>query len=189
MKQGKAPFIPVEQLPYVLAACDGPHLLRDQALVLVSHFLGLRAKEMAGLKVKDVIVNGQLVDTVRLLRSITKGAKYREAYLMNGDTRQSILNYLQSRIDVLPDDPLFLSQKGGHFSANSMQRLMANIYAKAGIKASSHSGRRSFATRLIQGGADIYSVMNLMGHTSIGTTQIYFYTSPERLKSVVSILG
>jgi integrase/recombinase XerD len=189
MKQGTAPFIPVEQLPYVLAACDGPHLLRDQALVLTSHFLGLRAKELAGLKVQDVFQNGVLVDTVRLLRSITKGSKYREAYLVNKDTRLALLTYLQSRPDLLPDDPLFLSQKGGHFSANSMQRLLAIIYSKAGIKASSHSGRRSFATRLIQGGADIYSVMELMGHTHIGTTQIYFFTSPERLKSVASILG
>lgn len=189
MKQGKAPFIPVEQLPYVLAACEGQHEKRDQALVLVSHFLGLRAKEMAALRISDVVQNGQLVDTIRLLRSMTKGAKFREAYLVNADTRQIILEYLQERNEPNLDAPLFLSRKGGHFSANSMQRQMARIYAKSGIKASSHSGRRSFATRLIQGGADIYSIKELMGHTSIATTQIYFFTSPERLKTVVSLLG
>lgn len=189
MKQGKAPFIPIDQLPHVLAACTGVHSKRDQAMILFTHFLGVRAKELSLLKVSDVIQNGRLVETVRLTRSITKGSKYREVFLMNADTRVVILEYLQQRRNILPDEPLFLSQKGGGFSPNSIQRCIANIYKKAGIKASSHSGRRSFATRLIQNGADIYSVKELLGHSTIATTQIYFYSSPERLKGAVKLLG
>lgn len=189
MKQGKAPFIPVHQLPYILAACDGPNQKRDQALVLVSHFLGLRVKEMASLRISDVLQNGELVETIRLLKSMTKGNKFREAYLMNADTRQILLEYLMERKNAQPHDPLFLSQKGGAFSPNSLQRQLARIYAKAGIKASSHSGRRSFATRLIQNGVDPNTIRELMGHTSILTTQLYFFTSPERLKGAVSSLN
>jgi len=188
MKQGKAPFIPVDHLPRILTACEGCHKLRDQSIVLISHYLGLRAMEIAALRIGDVLQCGQLVDTVRLLRSMTKGAKFREAYIVNEHLRLVLSQYLEERGPTLSCKPLFLSQKGGHFSPNSMQRQLARIYSKAGIKASSHSGRRSFATRLIQGGADIYSIKELMGHTSIATTQVYFFTSPERLKSVAAML-
>ena len=58
----------------------------------------------------------------------------------------------------------------------------------AGVHASSHSGRRSFATHLIQNGADIYTVKEMMGHTSIATTQEYFTTSPERMKKFAALL-
>lgn len=86
------------------------------------------------------------------------------------------------------ESPLFLSQKGGAFSPNTMQRLIANLYKKGDVRASSHSGRRSFATRLIENGTDIYAVMELMGHSSIQTTQTYFATNPERLKRLSALL-
>lgn len=128
---------------------------------------------------------GQVKEIVRLLK--TKGDKFREAFLVNDEVRDHLRRYLVTR-PARHDAPLFLSQKGGPFSPNTMQKLLHDIYADAGVAASSHSGRRSFATRLIEGGADIYAVMEMMGHTSISTTQAYFQTSPERLKRFAGIL-
>jgi len=62
------------------------------------------------------------------------------------------------------------------------------MYKRSGINGSSHSGRRSYATHLIQLGADIYSIKELLGHASIVTTQAYFSTNPARLKQVVGLL-
>ena len=66
-----------------------------------------------------------------------------------------------------------------------MQRMIGNLYKKAGINGTSHSGRRSFSTRLIRHNVDIYSIQQLMGHASIVTTQEYFASDPNLLKDKV----
>lgn len=187
MRLGKAPYVPKGDLRRALDAQQGSHALRNRTILLVSHYLGLRAKELALLLVGDVfdLHQGQVREVVRLLK--TKGDKFREAFLVNDEVRDHLRRYLVTR-PARADAPLFLSQKGGAFSPNTMQKLLHNIYAEAGIAASSHSGRRSFATRLIQSGADIYAVMEMMGHSSITTTQGYFATSPERLKKFAGAL-
>lgn len=190
-KQGKAPYLTSEQLQRALDAQRlQRHELRDRAILMTSHYLGLRAKELAALRIGDVFDprTGQLREVVRLLNSMTKGGRYREVFLVNDAARAELMRYLRRRdLDDL-DAPLFQSERGGAFSANSMQRLIAICYARANIKASSHSGRRSFATRLIESGADIYAVKELLGHASIVTTQAYFTTSPERLKKFAALL-
>ncbi|TCV82693.1 tyrosine-type recombinase/integrase [Sulfurirhabdus autotrophica] len=190
MKQGKAPYIPVEVLERTLAAQSGYHAPRNRAVLLLSHYLGLRAKELSLLTIGDVFDphSGSVKETIRLLASMTKGERFREVFLVNEQSRENVRLYLLSRGIRHLAAPLFLSQKGGQFSANTMQRLIANIYKTANVKASSHSGRRSFATRLIESGADIYSVKELLGHSSIVTTQAYFATSPERLKRIAGVL-
>lgn len=187
MKTGVAPYVPKEVLARVIAAQDGCNVRRDQAILYFSHYLGLRAKEIALLSLGDVVTSdGSIKEVIRLFK--TKGNKFRESFLVNTDARESLRRYLATRGIRHLDAPLFLSQKGGAFTPNTMQRLIANLYKKADIKASSHSGRRSFATNLIERGADIYSVMQMMGHSSITTTQGYFATSPERLKRFANIL-
>ena len=84
-----------------------------------------------------------------------------------------------------PDAPLILSQKGGRFSPNSMQQLFSKFYRMVGLDgASSHSGRRSFATRLLEQGVGIRNVQTLMGHSSIGTTAIYAEENPVLLGKI-----
>lgn len=187
MRMGKAPYVPKSDLRRALDGQQGQHALRNRTILLLSHCLGLRAKELALLLVGDVLDlhQGEVKEVVRLLK--TKGEKFREAFLVNDEARDHLRRYLVTR-PARADAPLFLSQKGGAFSPNTMQKLLHNIYAAAGIAASSHSGRRSFATRLIEGGADVYAVMQMMGHSSIMTTQQYFATSPERLKKFARIL-
>lgn len=191
MKSGKAPYVPPQALQRTLEAQRRyRHCERDRTILLLSHYLGLRAKELASLTIGDVFdpTSGKPRDVVRLLASMTKGGKPREVFLVNEEPRQQLLAYLRHRSLRYMDAPLFQSQRGGHFSANSMQRLVAICYQRAGIQASSHSGRRSFATNLIERGADIYAVKELLGHTSIVTTQAYFTTNPERLKKFAGLL-
>lgn len=187
MRLGKAPYVPKDTLRRTLDAQRGTHALRNKTILLMSHCLGLRAKELALLLVGDVfdLHQGQVKEVVRLTK--TKGEKFREAFLVNEECRDHLRRYLTTR-PARATAPLFLSQKGGAFSPNTMQKLLHNIYTDAGVSASSHSGRRSFATRLIEGGADIYAVMEMMGHSSIMTTQQYFATSPERLKRFAGVL-
>lgn len=188
MKQGVAPYVPKETLERVIKAQSGANACRDRAILYLSHYLGLRAKELAALRIKDVFDQSGIKDTIRLLASMTKGEKFREVFLVKEEARETLRLYLAERGVRHLEGPLFLSQKGGSFSANTMQRLMRNLYDKAKVEASSHSGRRSFATRLIQAGADIYTVQQMMGHASIATTQRYFATSPERLKRAAALL-
>lgn len=192
VKSGKAPFISHSDLQSTIEALKGKNASRNQAILLFSHYLGLRAKEISSLKVSDVFDSrsGTLKEVIRLVAAYTKGGKYREVFLMDQATKSTIVNYIiTERADHSPNDPLFLSQKGGRFSANTMQRMIARLYKNAGIKASSHSGRRSFATNLINKNVDIYSVQQLLGHSSIQTTQEYFTSNPERLKLQVSKLS
>ena len=100
-------------------------------------------------------------------------------------THETEVDRGELRLDV----PLFKSQKGGFFNANSMVDLIKRIYQDAGLgNASSHSGRRKFATSLIESGADINCVKILMGYSSIQTTALYFSTNPDRLANLMTNL-
>lgn len=190
-KNGKAPFVTEDDLQLTLETIKGANAHRNRAVMMFSHFLGLRAKEMAALKIGDVIDrNGRIKETIRLVAAYTKGGVYREVFLVDELAQEYLKTYIfcERSVNAL-DAPLFLSQKGGSFSANTMQRMIGNIYKQAGIKASSHSGRRTFATRLIRNNVDIYSVQQLMGHSSIQTTQEYFASDPNLLKAAVAKLS
>lgn len=186
-KSGKAAYISESDLQLTLKSLKGKNSVRNQAVLLASHFMGLRAKEMASLKMGDVydFRNHILRDTIRLLAAYTKGNKYREVFLLDTTARNVMLEYILSREDSGPEAPLFLSQKLQPFTANTMQRMIGNLYKRAGINGTSHSGRRSFATRLIRHNVDIYSIQQLMGHSSITTTQEYFASDPNLLKEKV----
>ncbi|PHV14646.1 hypothetical protein CSQ90_22130 [Janthinobacterium sp. BJB303] len=164
---------------------------RNVALLFFSAALGLRAKELSQLKVADVLTsNGSIKDEVLLTRSTTKGRKQRLIYLTNKDVRKALNTYLQERckdgnVILRADSPLFRSRKGGAFTPNTMQMLFKRIYGWAGLDdASSHSGRRTFATSLIEHGVDIKAVSTLMGHASIAMTARYVEDNPVRLRQM-----
>lgn len=186
-KTGKAAYVSEQELQITMNNLRGKNSLRNKSILLVSHFMGLRAKEMALLKIGDLydFQNKILKDTIRLLAAYTKGNKYREVFLLDSNARKILLEYILARPDAAPNAPLFLSQKLTPFTANTMQRMIGNLYKTAGINGTSHSGRRSFATRLIRRNVDIYSVQQLMGHSSITTTQEYFVSDPMMLKDQV----
>lgn len=188
MTKGRAPYIPDDQFLRVYAAQIGNHALRDRTILLMSHYTGLRAMEIAALKVENVFdfETGQVARTMRLF--ITKGSRFREAWLAQPDLREHLRRYLLTR-PMRPDAPVFLSQKGGAFSRNTMQKLMHRIYARASVQGTSHSGRRTFAINMKEKGCDLFDIMLLLGHRSIRTTQNYLDVNPLKLERLVGQLG
>lgn len=188
----KAPVLTQSQFRQVLATArvhgQGN---RNVALLYFSAALGLRAKEMSQLLVRDVLTaDGKIKDEVLLTRATTKGGKQRLIYLTNKDVRKALVTYVDERRasevrSLQPASALFMSRKGGGFSPNTMQMLFKRMYRAAGLdQASSHSGRRTFATSLIERGVDIKAVSTLMGHATVAMTARYVDDNPIRLRRV-----
>ena len=190
MKEGKAKVLTEQELRRTLRIISKkPHAKRNAALLWCSFGLGLRAKELASLRVEHLLgSDDRLLEEINLSSAINKGAKQRFVYLTNSRLIEALEDYLgerQTQEDILfnPQAPLFISQKGGAFTPNTLQQLFHRIFVEAKILgASSHSGRRTFATTLIEKGADIKAVSKLMGHSSISMTAQYVEDNPLRLK-------
>ena len=182
----------LKQLLRVIDA--GQHARRNTGIVILSHYLGLRAKELAALKIKDVYEAGNLKPVLKLLAAYTKGAKHRDVSLENKVVIKALHDYLDERrhqegASFHPEAPLFRSQKGGAFSANAMVRVLGTLYKTAGFKeASSHTGRRSLITKLAYSGIDINSIRQIAGHSSIATTQRYIHDNPHTIADILKAL-
>ncbi|MBU1566544.1 MAG: site-specific integrase [Proteobacteria bacterium] len=189
MREGQAKVLFEDEIKRVYAvAASRRHGNRDVAILDFSFRLGLRVKEISALIIDDVVeANGVLRDSFFLTGGQSKGDRGRTIYLSNKKLRKNLESYLDEREDDL-NRHLFKSQKTA-FSPNTMQMLLKRLYDDAGIKgAKSHSGRRTFATRLIEAGYDIKSVSVLMGHSSIQTTARYISENPIRLGEMVAAL-
>lgn len=191
-KEKKAPILTSSQFKQTVATARiHEQAKRNVALLYFSVALGLRAKEMSQLLVKDILTSAeQIKDEVLLTRAATKGGKQRLIYLTNKEVRKALADYLDERkqteaIALHPQSPLFKSRKGGAFSPNTMAMLFKRIYRNAGLDlASSHTGRRTFATSLIEKGVDIKAVSSLMGHSSVAMTARYVEDNPIRLRRI-----
>lgn len=174
----------------------GLNAKRNVAILSASYRLGLRAKELAALKVGDILDDAEgLKEDCRLAASQTKGGKPRVVYLTNPAVRSVLKDYLQERREV-EDKPLnrasalFRSTKGGGFTPNTMQQLLRKLHERSGIVGGrSHSGRRWFATELISRGTDLKSVSVLMGHSSVAMTAQYAEDNPPRLRRIMAALA
>lgn len=192
IQEKKAPVLTQAQFKQAVAtARTHDQGSRNVALLYFSAALGLRAKEMSQILVRDVLTaDGKMKDEVLLTRATTKGGKQRLVYLTNKEVRKALTTYLQDRRrdeakPLLPSLALFRSRKGGGFSPNTMQMLFKRMYRSAGLDhASSHSGRRTFATSLIERGVDIKAVSSLMGHSTVAMTAHYVDDNPVRLRRV-----
>ena len=191
-QEKKAPVLTESHFRQVVAtARTHDEAKRNVALLYFSVALGLRAKEMSQLLVQDILTpDGAIKDEVLLTRATTKGRKQRLVYLTNKDVRKALAAYIDGRrqtevIALHPLSPLFKSRKGGAFTPNTMQMLFKKMYRWAGLdQASSHSGRRTFATSLIEQGVDIKAVSSLMGHSSVSMTARYVDDNPLRLSRI-----
>ena len=118
----------------------------------------------------------------------SKGGQTRTVYL-NQRFRKVLLEYSACIRITDSQRPLFVSQKGGHFSANTMCQLFLDIYKAVGLKdASSHSGRRTYITRLANKGVGVRLLAELAGHSHISTTQRYIDVNSEQLSEAVELL-
>lgn len=164
------------------------HAPRNRAMILLTHYAGLRVGEVACLRWKDVLTaDGAIKEEIRLLPDMTKGRQSRTVYV-NGKLREELKRYVDSSTIRDDDHPVFYSQKGLRtgFTANSLSQTFARIYKGAGIDgASSHSGRRTFLTNLANKNTPIHLLKVLAGHKSITTTAAYLYASPIELRAAV----
>ena len=189
-KEGKAKVLNDSEFKRLLiVAKSGQFALRNVALLYSSFGLGLRAKEIASLTIADITdPNYKLLDEICLKRTMTKGEKQRYAYLTHKKVCDALAEYVASIQHHDRKKTLFQTQRKTRFTPNALQKLFKALYDKAGIVgASSHSGRRTFITRLIEQGADIKAVSRLAGHASIVTTAIYVEDNPDRLKRLTNL--
>ncbi len=153
--------------------------LRDQAIFELLYSSGLRVSELTGLNV------GSIDLTEKLVRVLGKGRK--ERIVPVGSKAVAALQaYLSERSATLNDEPLFLNARGGRLTARSVQRNLKTRLIKTGVlkNISPHDLRHSFATHLLDGGADLRAIQELLGHASLSTTQKYTQVSVDHLMSV-----
>ncbi|HMP74927.1 MAG TPA: tyrosine recombinase XerC [Kiritimatiellia bacterium] len=160
--------------------------LRDAAILEIIYSTGMRLAELTSLREEQVdLLSG-------LIRVRGKGKKERLCPLGNPATK-ALRAYLAERETFLAlsdrarrSAPFFLNRFGGPLTPRSVERMMKKHLTAAGLNASRspHALRHSFATHLLDAGADLRSVQELLGHASLSTTQIYTHISIERLKDV-----
>jgi integrase/recombinase XerC len=161
---------------------DTPLGLRDRAVLETLYSAGLRVSELTGLNVEDVDLSEGLA-TVR-----GKGRKERLA-LLGPPALAALREWLGARGTVAgglkrPQPALFLNKNGTRLSSRSVGRLLEKYLKQAALdpRTSPHTLRHSFATHLLDNGADIRSVQELLGHRSLSTTQIYTHVTTHRLQ-------
>jgi len=160
-------------------------LARDLAILEMLYSTGMRVSELCGLTEERLDLAGGVA------RALGKGKKERlcpvgrpaaEAMLVAMAERDRWLARQGGRAGGRP--PLFINRGGGRLTTRSVERMMKKYLAAAGLdgRATPHTLRHSFATHLLDAGADLRSVQELLGHANLGTTQIYTHVSIERLK-------
>jgi integrase/recombinase XerC len=169
-----------------LPPADEPGGQRDRAGLELLYGSGLRVAELCSLDVDDV-------DTrQRRLRVTGKGRKDRQVPI-SGPAAEAVETYVaDGRGELLrPDTPgtdrhaLFLNSRGRRLGPRSVRSMLARyLSAEGAAPVGPHALRHSFATHLLDGGADLRAVQELLGHESLATTQIYTHVSTERLKKV-----
>lgn len=164
-------FLMYEEIQKVLACCDDNEL-RDRLIIEIMYACGLRVSELCNLRVKDI----NLED--RSIKVVGKGNKERLLFFYPG---------LQKRIQIFIQDKkdyLFLNKQGKPITPRGIQYLLEKKGIEAGLrmKLHPHMLRHSFATHLLDNGANIRFVQTLLGHESLSTTQIYTHVSSSKLK-------
>lgn len=179
-----------QQYKQVIAFCSTrKHTLRDQTIVHVSFLAGLRAIEIAGLRVGDVYDDvGAVRSQFAITGKQTKGGDTRTIYVSR-KLRRAFEQYHALVAGRSSSDSLFQTQLGTAFSANTMCQLFLQIYKDFGLKgASSHSGRRTFITKLANTGINVRLLAALAGHSDISTTQRYIDVNDTQLANAVELI-
>jgi len=165
---------------------EKPLGLRDLAILEVLYSCGFRVSELEALTISSIDFDE------RLVRVIGKGDKERIVPI-GRQALQAVRNYLEatqylrrSNVYISRGEPLFINFRGGALSGRSIGRIIKKYAIESGLTAdvSPHSMRHTFATHLLDGGADLRAVQELLGHESLSTTQKYTHVSLDRLMEV-----
>ena len=179
-------YLDPHEVEALLAAPDAtvPRGQRDRAILEVLYASGLRVSELVSLNLSNVdLRHGQM-------RVWGKGAKERLALLGN-PARRALRRYIQDgRAELVKENKatnaLFLNRLGGRLSTRSVSNILDKYAKLAGLerRVTPHVMRHTFATHLLDGGADLRTVQELLGHADLSTTQIYTHVSQARAKEV-----
>ena len=174
-------FLYLDQVEGLLRATDCSNLLgcRDQVILEILYGSGLRVSELVGLNRESLDLQSGLI------RVLGKGSKERVVPVTNFAI-EAIRTYLEMRTDHQP--ALLLNYQGARLSDRSVRRILDKLVSKISLEqhVNPHMLRHSFATHLLDGGADLRSVQELLGHQKLSSTQIYTHLTRERLKEVFS---
>ena len=158
---------------------------RNKAIIEVMYGCGLRVSEVISLNISDIYIKDEFV------KVFGKGSKERLIPIGKKTINELMLYVKGERLhqDIKPkfSDKVFISARGTSLTRQSVFLLVKSLAEKAGIKKtiSPHTLRHSFATHLIEGGADLRAVQQMLGHSSISTTEIYTHISDEYLRQVI----
>ena len=153
--------------------------LRDRAILELLYSSGLRVSELVGLNLNQLDLD---LGSVRVMG---KGRKER-IVPVGVKAVEALKAYLEERGVLKGDDPIFINSFGGRLTARSVGRLIKKYTRHSGIfrKVSPHSLRHTFATHLLDAGADIREIQEMLGHSSLSTTQRYTHVSMGKLMEV-----
>lgn len=176
----------VEEIDRIIAAVDTSTTkgLRDSAMLELLYSCGLRVSELTGLRLQDLFFGEGC------LRVVGKGDKQR-LVPVSAAARDRIGRYLEDRREIrcarAGEDTLFLNNRGSRLTRVMVFTIIRRAAERAGItkRISPHTFRHSFATHLMEGGASIRQVQEMLGHESILTTEIYTHLDGERLRRTV----
>ena len=174
-------FALLDDVPPEAAARPEVIRRRDLALAELLYGAGLRISEALGLNVVDIEPRSGVV------RVLGKGSKTRLAPLSD-TSRQALADWLAVRAELAPDteNALFVGARGARLNRRQAARILDELAANAGlaVHVAPHSLRHSFATHLLEGGADLRSVQELLGHARLSTTQRYTHVTLDHLMRV-----
>ena len=160
---------------------------RDKALVELLYATGARVSELINLNTLDISTSDTQAGTTTTVKLKGKGGKERVVPIGSfavAAVNDYLIRSRPSLLKVSTQKALFLNQRGGRLSRQSAWNLVANAAERAGLReqVTPHSMRHSFATHLLDGGADIRVVQELLGHSSVTTTQIYTLITIDHLR-------
>ena len=177
-------FLNYEELRELLKfdGIEKPWEYQEKLIFEMLYATGLRVSELSNIKLKDIDIHD------RSIKVLGKGNKERIIYF--GEYAKTALEeFLPKRKELLVHgeiDYLFVNQKGGKLSRSSIEQIVSKRVEKIALQhhVSPHTLRHTFATHLLQNGADIRTVQELLGHEKLGTTQIYTHLTSEYLRDV-----
>ncbi|MDU0458779.1 MAG: tyrosine recombinase XerC [Geobacteraceae bacterium] len=181
-KEQRLPFhLDIDQATSLMEAPDTEqqHARRDRAILELLYSSGLRVSELTGLNI------GEIDLTAGMVRVMGKGGKER-IVPVGSRALEALSAYLEERSDAQNGAALFLNTRGQRINRRSVARIVdAHVLRIAAFKRiSPHTLRHTFATHLLEGGADLRAIQELLGHASLSTTQKYTHVGIDRLMEV-----
>ena len=163
---------------------------RNRAMLLMGFWAGLRVKEIAQLRMGDVLnEDGTIRSEIRLSADQTKGNDGRTIFLP-AKLKEELAVYLKTRHARMPEIPLFHTSNRLGFTPNTLCQHFFWLYKRAGIAgASSHSGRRNFITSLANKGVSVRILASLAGHKNIAVTQKYIDVNDDMKRAAVELVA